>query len=121
MGGKRRRLSRASFEAVREREPTSTTEDLRIEVDAKTYRGQLVVLRISDEEIRQEIRYGLLRQVDPDVYRTHEGDFMRAKAREIMWRLVKQSKAQGMRKPVKLERTDGKRPSSSGAGPEPVG
>ena len=114
---KRRRLSRASFEAVREREPTSTTEDLKIEVDAKTYRGQRVVLRISDEEIRQEIRYGLLRQVDPDVYRTHEGDFMRAKAREIMWRLVKQSKA---RTPVKLERTDGKRPSASDAGPEPV-
>lgn len=123
MDGRKERkpANRASFGTVREREPTSTTEDLKIEVDAKTYRGQRLVLRISDEEIRQEIRYGLLRQVDPDVYRAHEGDFMRAMAREIMWRLVKQSKAQGMRTPVKLERTDGKRPSASGAGTEPAG
>ena len=106
---------------MREREPTSTTEDLKIEVDAKTYRGQRVVLRISDEEIRQEIRYGLLRQVDPDVYRTHEGDFMRAKAREILWRLVKQRNAQGIQTPKKLERPDRRRSSSSSAGSEPAG
>jgi hypothetical protein len=90
---------------VREREPTSTTEVLKIEVDGETHRGQRVVLRVSDEEIRQEIRYELLRQVDPDVYRTHEGDFMRAIACEIMWRLVKQWKAR-MRTPVKVEPTD---------------
>jgi len=92
---------------VREREPTSTTEDLKIEVDGETHRGQRIVLRVSDEEIRQEIRYELLRRVDPDVYRTHEGDFMRAIAREVLWRLVKQSKAQGIR-PGRVEPTDGR-------------
>jgi hypothetical protein len=91
---------------VREREPTSTNEDLEIEVEGETHRGQRVVLRVSDEEIRQEIRYELLRHVDPDTYRAHEGDFMRAIAREIMWRLVKQWKARGVRTPVKIEPTD---------------
>ena len=91
---------------MREREPTSTNEDLEVEVDGETHRGQRVVLRMSDDEIRQEIRYELLRQVDPDVYRTHEGDFMRAIAREILWRLVKQSKVQGIRLPVMVEPTD---------------
>ena len=91
---------------MREREPTSTTEKLELEVDGETHRGQRVVLRVSDEEIRQEIRYELLRQVDPDVYRTHEGDFMRAIAREILWRLVKQWNAQRTRTAVEVEPTN---------------
>jgi hypothetical protein len=88
---------------VREREPTSTTEDLEIEVDGATRRGKRVVLRVSDQEIRQEIRYESLRQVDPDTYRSHEADFMRAIASEILWRLVAQSKAGGTRPPAKVE------------------
>lgn len=88
---------------MREREPTSTTEDLEIDVDGTTRRGKRVVLRVSDDEIRQEIRYESLRQVDPDTYRTHEADFMRAIAREILWRLVAQSKAGRTRRPVKVE------------------
>jgi hypothetical protein len=88
---------------VREREPTSTTEDLEIEVEGATHRGKRVVLRVSDQEIRQEIRFESLRQVDPDTYRSHEADYMRAIAREILWRLVAQSKAAGTRRPAKVE------------------
>jgi hypothetical protein len=88
---------------VREREPTSTIEDLEIEVDGATHRGKRVVLSVSDNEIRQEIRYESLRQVDPDTYRRHEADFMRAIAREILWRLVAQSKAGGTRRLAKVE------------------
>jgi hypothetical protein len=98
---------------VREREPTSTTEDLEIEVDGETHRGQRLVLRVSDTEIRQEIRYESLRQVDPDCYTAREDDFMRAIAREILWRLVAQWKADGMRKPVKVEPRRRRRRSGS--------
>lgn len=88
---------------MREREPTSTTEDLEIEVDGATQRGKRVVLRVSDQEIRQEIRYESLRQVDPDTYRSYEADFMRAIASEILWRLVAQSKAGGTGRSAKVE------------------
>jgi hypothetical protein len=88
---------------VREREPTSSTEDLEIEVAGAIHRGQRLVLRVSDDEIRQEIRYEGLRQVDPDCYTAREADFMGAIAREILWRLVAQWKAGGVRKPVKVE------------------
>jgi len=88
---------------MREREPTSTTEDLEIEFDGETHRGQRLILRVSDEEIRQEIRYQSLRQVDPDTYHLREADFTRAIAREILWRLVAQWKGGGTRRPKKVE------------------
>jgi hypothetical protein len=84
---------------VWEREPTLTTGDLEIEVDGKTHRGERVVLTVSDTEIRQEIRYKSLRQVDPETYPLAHADFMRAIAREILWRLVAQWKAGGERRP----------------------
>ena len=80
-----------------EREPTSTTEVLKIDVDGVSHRGRRVVLRVSDTEIRQEIRFESLRQVDPEVYALREADFMRAMASEILWRLVAQWKAGGAR------------------------
>lgn len=80
-----------------EREPTSTTEVLKIDVAGVSHRGKRVVLRMSDSEIRQEIRYESLRRVDPDVYALAETDFMRAMASEILWRLVAQWKAGGTR------------------------
>jgi hypothetical protein len=58
---------------------------------------------MGDEEIRQEIRYGSLRRVDPDAYHLREADFMRAIAKEILWRLVAQSKAGDARRPAKVE------------------
>jgi len=88
---------------MREREPTSTTENLEIEFDGAMHRGQRLILRVSDEEIRQEVRYESLRQVDPDTYRLREGDFMRSIAREILWRLIAQWKAVGTRRPKKVE------------------
>ena len=88
---------------MREREPTSSTEDLEIEVGGEIHRGQRLVLRVSDSEIRQEIRYEGLRQVDPDSYTARESDFMRAIGLEILWRLVAQWKGAGVRKPVKVE------------------
>jgi hypothetical protein len=97
---------------VREREPTSTTEDLEIEVGGEIHRGQRLVLRVSDTEIRQEIRYESLRQVDPDRYTAREDDFMRAIAREILWRLVAQWTG-GVRKPVKVEPRRRRRRSGS--------
>ena len=45
-----------------EREPTSTTEVLKIDVDGVSHRGRRVVLRVSDTEIRQEIRFESLRR-----------------------------------------------------------
>jgi len=78
---------------VREREPTSTSECLELEVEGETHRGERIVLTVSETEIRQEIRYASLRRVDPDVYALAEADFMRAIASEILWRLVAQSKA----------------------------
>jgi hypothetical protein len=86
---------------VLEREPTSITESLTIEVGGETHRGQRVVLMVSDTEVRQEIRYQSLRRVDPDVYAAADRDFMRAIANEILWRLVAQWKA--TREPAKVE------------------
>jgi hypothetical protein len=88
---------------MQERWPTSRTEDLQLEVGAQTHRGQRVVLTVSDTEIRQEVRYGSLRQVDPDVYRLGEADFMRSIAKEILWRLIVQSKPNATRQ-AKVER-----------------
>jgi hypothetical protein len=93
----------ATLAALREREPTSTTEPLELDVDGQTHRGERVVLQVSDAEIRQEIRYESLRQVDPDTYHLRESDFMRSIAREILWRLVAQWKANGTRRPKKVE------------------
>jgi hypothetical protein len=95
---------------VREREPTSTTEPLELDVDGQTHRGERVILQISDAEIRQEIRYESLRQVDPDTYQLREADFMRSIAREILWRLVAQWKAGGTRRLKKVEPPPGKHP-----------
>ena len=98
---------------MREREPTSTTEDLEIEVDGETHRGQRVVLTVSDTEIRQEIRYESLRRVDPEVYSQAHADFMRAIASEILWRLVAQSKAGWNRRPTKVQPGPRRRPTKS--------
>jgi hypothetical protein len=88
---------------VPEREPTSTIENLEIEVDGTIHRGQRVVLMVSGTEVRQEIRYESLRRVDPEVYASAHTDFMRAIASEILWRLVAQTKAGGTRRPEKVE------------------
>lgn len=77
-----------------EREPTSTVEKLEIDVHGTRHHGQRVVLVVSEAEVRQEIRYKDLRRVDPDVYALRDGDFMRAIANEILWRLVAQWKAE---------------------------
>ena len=98
---------------MREREPTSITEDLEIEVDGETHRGQRVVLTVSDTEIRQEIRYGSLRRVDPEIYARAHNDFMRAIANEILWRLVAQSKAGWEHRPAKVERGPRRRRTKS--------
>jgi len=81
-----------------EREPTSKTEELKIDVNGTKHRGQRVVLVVSDTEVRQEIRYKGLRRVDPDVYAVRDRDFMAAIAREILWRLVAQWKTEQARK-----------------------
>ena len=107
-----------------ERWPTSFIEDFEIEVGSKTHRGKRVVLTVSDTEIRQEIRYQSLRRVDPDVYRTRDADFMRAIAREIMWRLVAQWKAETQHPQVKVEPgspTQRRRPVARRRGRQPPG
>ena len=80
-----------------EREPTSTLEELKIDFRGTLHRGRRVVLMVSDTEVRQEIRYKDLRRVDPEVYARREADFMRAIAKEILWRLVAQSRGEGAR------------------------
>ena len=97
-----------------EREPTSTTEVLKIDVDGVSHRGRRVVLKVSDTEIRQEIRFESLRQVDPEVYALREADFMRAMASEILWRLVAQWKAGGTRQ-EKVEPRSRRRRTRKGA------
>ena len=88
---------------MQERWPTSRTEPLEIEVMGHTHRGQRVILTVSDTEIRQEVRYGALRKVDADVYRLGEADFMRSIAKEILWRLVMESKPGARGRPAKVE------------------
>jgi hypothetical protein len=88
---------------VLEREPTSTTESLTIQVVGENHRGQRVALMVSDTEVRQKIRYQSLRRVDPEVDASRDADFMRAIANEILWRLVAQWKAGGAREPEKVE------------------
>jgi hypothetical protein len=88
---------------MQERWPTSRTEDFVIEVGGHSHRGQRVVLTVSDTEIRQEVRYGSQRQVDPDVYRLGEADFMRSIAKEIMWRLIVLEEGGPPRGPTKLD------------------
>jgi len=83
-----------------EREPTSKTEELKIDVNGTMHRGQRVVLVVSDTEVRQEIRYKGLRRADPDVYSIRDQDFMSAIAREILWRLVAQWKTEQARRPA---------------------
>jgi hypothetical protein len=83
-----------------EREPTSKTEQLTIDVNGTIHRGRRVVLVVSDTEVRQEVRYKELRRVDPDVYSVADRDFMSAIAREILWRLVAQWKTEQARRPA---------------------
>jgi hypothetical protein len=88
---------------MQERWPSSTTESFSIDVGGHRHRGQRVILTVSDTEIRQEVRYGWLRKVDPDVYRLGEGDFMRSIAKEILWRLVMESKPGATPRPTKVD------------------
>jgi hypothetical protein len=88
---------------MQERWPTSRTESFSIAVAGQTHRGQRVVLTVSDTEIRQEVRYASLRQVDPDTYRLGEADFMRSIAKEILWRLIEQAKPGTTRRPARVE------------------
>jgi hypothetical protein len=99
---------------MQERWPSSTTESFSIEVAGHRHRGQRVILTVSDTEIRQEVRYGWLRKVDPDVYRLGEGDFMRSIAKEILWRLVMESTG-GTRTPAKVEPRPPRRPRRRGS------
>jgi hypothetical protein len=88
---------------MQERWPTSKTESFAIDVGGQRHRGQRVVLTVSDTEIRQEVRYASLRQVDPDTYRLGEADFMRSIAKEILWRLIEQAKPGTTRRPARVE------------------
>lgn len=88
---------------MQERWPTSRTENFSIAVGGQTHRGQRVVLTVSDTEIRQEVRYASLRQVDPDTYRLGEADFMRSIAKEILFRLVTEAKGKAPTRPTKVE------------------
>jgi hypothetical protein len=88
---------------MRERWPTSQTDELAVTVGGQRHRGQRVVLTVSDHEIRQEIRYGEWRKVDPDTYRLGEADFMRSIAKEILFRLVTESKGGAPTRPTKVD------------------
>ena len=94
---------------MKERETTSTTENLEIVIDGESYHGQRVVLRVSDSETRQEIRYESLRDVDPKAYGPTDDVFMRAIAREILRDLVDQWRSAGSQQPVKGESRPGRR------------
>jgi hypothetical protein len=96
-----------------EREPTSRIEELEIDYHGRIQRGQRVLLVVSDTEIRQEIRFKSLRRVDPDVYAANERDFMHSKAREILWRLVAQWKAEQGRRPEAGAQRRPRQPSPS--------
>ena len=94
-----------------EREPTLITEPIKVQFDGETHRGQRVVLIVSDTEIRQEVRYKALRKVDPASYHQAEADFMRAISREMLWRLVREWKAEGAPKAEVASRQGGRRTS----------
>jgi len=95
-----------------EREPTLITEPIKVQFDGETHRGQRVVLIVSDTEIRQEVRYKALRQVDPASYHQAEADFMRAISREMLWRLVREWKADGAPKSLEVASRRGGRRAS---------
>jgi hypothetical protein len=94
---------------MQERWPTSRTESFSIDIGGQRHRGQRVVLTVSDTEIRQEVRYASLRQVDPDTYRLGEADFMRSIAKEILWRLIEQAKPGTTRRPARVAPRAGRR------------
>jgi len=83
------------------RDPTS--EGISIEVDGETYRGSRLVSGGGDELYYQEVRFLDFTQRDPMPHAERDSDIARSIARVILRDLIVQWKAQGRRKPVKVE------------------
>jgi hypothetical protein len=80
---------------------TYSSETIEIEIDGETYRGIRFI--IGTEELRQEVHFWDLRQIDPKPHRPRDVAPMRRTARVILRDLVEQWKVQEARRPVKVE------------------
>ena len=83
---------------------TYSSETIEIEIDGETHRGIWFVWFITGtDELRHEVRFWDLRQIDPKPHRPRERGRMRAMARVALRDLVEQWKAQQAKRPVKVE------------------
>lgn len=78
-----------------------SSEKIEIEIDGETYRGIRFIT--GTDELRQEVHFWDLRQIDPKPHRPRDVGPMRRTARVILRDLVAQWKAQEARRPVKVE------------------
>ena len=82
-----------------------SSESVETEVDGTTYRG--IRFFKGTRDVRQEIHFEDLRQVDPKHHRTSDVRRMRAIARVILRELVEQRRAQGASRLVKVKPSKG--------------
>ena len=78
-----------------------SSETIEIDVDGKTYRGMRFFTGTG--EVRQEIHFGDLLQIDPKLHRPCDAGRMRRTARVILRDLVEQWQAREIRRPLKVK------------------
>jgi hypothetical protein len=78
-----------------------SSEKIEVEIDGETHRGMRFIT--GTDELRQEVHFWDLRQIDPKPHRPRDVGAMRRTARVILRDLVAQWKAQEARRPVKVE------------------
>ena len=94
------------------------TEPVEVGIGGQVYRGERIVT--GEHDLRQEIRYEELRQRDPNNYDPGDEEFMRDIASVMLRDLVEQWRAQGTRKPVKVEPKARRRRRRRGSDPGDV-
>ena len=80
---------------------TYSSEPVEVEIDGETHRGIRFITGI--DELRQEVHFWDLRQIDPKPHRPRDVARMRRMARVILRDLVEQWKVQEARRPVKVQ------------------
>lgn len=78
-----------------------SSETIEIEIAGETHRGIRFIT--GTDELRQEVHFWDLRQIDPKPHRPRDVGRMRRMARVILRDLVEQWKEQESRRPVKVE------------------
>ena len=80
---------------------TYSSDAIEIEIDGETHRGIRFIT--GTDELRQDVHFWHLRQLDPKPHRPRDVGRMRRRARVILRDLVVQWKEQEARRPVKVE------------------